>query len=160
MIYDWPRRAHWWLAGNEKFTAAPIAVRRRALMYRCVKETCDSRIDAPRRLGRCVEHWLERSFFWRGAMTRGKHVNAFQCFVLPYEPEYTAHRDDERACRVTKLHLKAREYVQGPAIAPELLDIEDADPAHDLPRLGSARGGWALHYTAAPEPERVPSKLR
>lgn len=118
MIYDWPRRAHWWLAGNEKFTAAPIAVRRRALMYRCVKETCDSRIDAPRRLGRCVEHWLERSFFWRGAMTRGKHVNAFQCFVLPYEPEYTAHRDDERACRVTKLHLKAREYVQGPAIAP------------------------------------------
>ena len=86
--------------------------------------------------------------------------NRSKRFVLPYEPEYAAHRNDEQISRVTKLHLKAREYVRGPAIAPELADMEDADPAHDLPRLGSARGGWALHYTAAPEPERVPSKLR
>jgi hypothetical protein len=61
--------------------------------------------------------------------------NRSKRFVLPYEPEYTAHRNDEQISRVTKLHLKAREYVQGPAIAPELADMEDADPAHDLPHM-------------------------
>jgi hypothetical protein len=47
----------------------------------------------------------------------------FKRFVLPYESEYTAHRDDERTSQVTRLRLKAREYVRGPAIMPDLADM-------------------------------------
>lgn len=55
---------------------------------------------------------------------RSKH------FVLPYEPDYTAHRTDEHARRVTELHLKAREPVTGPPLAPELDELEDPDAIH------------------------------
>jgi hypothetical protein len=40
----------------------------------------------------------------------GKH------FVLPYEPEYAAHRRDDRVGRVIRLHLNLRE---SPSLAPE-----------------------------------------
>lgn len=56
-------------------------------------------------------------------------------FVLPYEPDYTAHRSEKQASRVTRLHLKAREKVQGPPIAPELAEMDSADPEHKLPRM-------------------------
>jgi len=36
-------------------------------------------------------------------------------FVLPYEPEYTAHRRDDNVRRVTRLHLNLRE---SPSIVP------------------------------------------
>lgn len=52
-------------------------------------------------------------------------------FVLPYEPEYTAHRTDDQARRVTELHLKAREPVAGPPLAPELDELDESDTAHD-----------------------------
>jgi hypothetical protein len=55
-------------------------------------------------------------------------------FVLPYEPEYTAHRDDERACRVTQLHRKAREQA-GPAIVPELDEMDGRDVDRNLPHV-------------------------
>jgi hypothetical protein len=52
---------------------------------------------------------------------RSKH------FVLPYEPDYAAHRTDDQTRRVTKLHLKAREPVPGPSLMPELADVDEAD---------------------------------
>ncbi len=55
-------------------------------------------------------------------------------FVLPYEPEYTAHRDDERACRVTQLHLKAREQAV-PALMPELAEMDGPDLERNRPNI-------------------------
>lgn len=49
--------------------------------------------------------------------------NRSRRFVLPYEPDYTAHRNDKRARRVTKLHRKVRKQVLAPAIAPELSEL-------------------------------------
>jgi hypothetical protein len=45
-------------------------------------------------------------------------------FVLPYESEYTAHRKDERASRVTQLRLRAREHVRGRDLTPDRLDTD------------------------------------
>ena len=50
---------------------------------------------------------------------RSKH------FVLPYEPGYTAHRTDDQTRRVTELHLKAREPVIGPPLAPDGAELND-----------------------------------
>lgn len=55
--------------------------------------------------------------------------------VLPYESEYTAHRNDERASRVMWLRLKAREHVKGPAIMPDLADMDHLDPNRSEKRL-------------------------
>ena len=51
-------------------------------------------------------------------------------FVLPYEPNYTAHRTDDHARRVTELHLKAREPLHGPSLAPELPEQGELDETH------------------------------
>lgn len=51
---------------------------------------------------------------------RSKH------FVLPYEPDYTAHRTDDHARRVTELHMKAREPVAAPPLVPELAEPDEA----------------------------------
>jgi hypothetical protein len=40
-------------------------------------------------------------------------------FVLPYEPEYTAHRTDSRVGRAAQLHRFARRIVAGPALVPD-----------------------------------------
>ncbi len=56
-------------------------------------------------------------------------------FVLPYESEYTVHRNDERASRMMRLRLKAREHVKGPAIMPELADMDHLDPQPKRKRL-------------------------
>jgi hypothetical protein len=48
-------------------------------------------------------------------------------FVLPYEPEYTAHRNDARISRITELHRKLRDRVLSPPIAPELLGCDRAE---------------------------------
>ena len=42
-------------------------------------------------------------------------------FILPYEPEYTAHRDDEQKHIETKKWLSQRigEIQQSPSITPE-----------------------------------------
>jgi hypothetical protein len=40
-------------------------------------------------------------------------------FVLPYEPEYTAHRTDGRVGRAGQLHRLARRLVAGPTLVPE-----------------------------------------
>jgi hypothetical protein len=40
-------------------------------------------------------------------------------FVLPYEPEYTAHRTDWRTKRAMQLHrLARRQHVMRPGLAP------------------------------------------
>ncbi len=44
-------------------------------------------------------------------------------FVLPYEPEYTAHRTDSRIGRTAQLHRSARR-VTGPALVPNDVDNE------------------------------------
>ena len=42
-------------------------------------------------------------------------------FVLPYEPDYTAHQSGDRVYRrATHLDLHPREQVFGPPLAPEL----------------------------------------
>jgi hypothetical protein len=53
-------------------------------------------------------------------------------FVLPYEPEYTAHRSDDRVCRTTHLHLHQREQVFGPPLAPELPGSDRSDSKKKL----------------------------
>ncbi len=53
-------------------------------------------------------------------------------FVLPYEPEYTAHRTDQRAIRTTELHRAARQGAIGPTLVP-------ADPEWPIDRT-SRRG--------------------
>lgn len=58
--------------------------------------------------------------------------NRSKRFVLPYEPDYTAHRNNERASRVAQLHLKAREQVLAPAIAPKLSDLNDQELEGEL----------------------------
>jgi len=57
---------------------------------------------------------------------RSKH------FILPYEPDYTAHRSDDHTRRVTELHLKAREPMPGPSLVPEITELEaqEKPPAH------------------------------
>lgn len=52
-------------------------------------------------------------------------------FVLAYEPEYAAHRDDDNVRRVTKLHLRLREPVLGPPMAPELAEPEELSVESD-----------------------------
>lgn len=71
----------------------------------------------------------------RGDDSRGGHVAALQALCLPYESEYTAHRNDERAGRVMRLRLKAREHVKGPAIMPDLADMDHMDPQQKRKRL-------------------------
>jgi hypothetical protein len=56
-------------------------------------------------------------------------------FVLPYESEYTAHRNDERASRMMWLRRKAREHVKGPAIMPDLADVDHLDAQQKRKRL-------------------------
>jgi hypothetical protein len=46
-------------------------------------------------------------------------------FVLPYEPEYTAHRTDRRVGRTAQLHRSPRR-VAGPALVPDDVDNEPA----------------------------------
>jgi hypothetical protein len=60
-------------------------------------------------------------------------------FVLPYEAAYTAHRTDAGIRRVTELHLKARELVSGPPLAPELIELDGSDETHDKPQVCSGR---------------------
>ena len=43
-----------------------------------------------------------------------------QRFVLPYEPEYTAHRTDRRARRATQLHRLVRRNVVSPGLVPDV----------------------------------------
>lgn len=59
-------------------------------------------------------------------------------FVLPYEPEYTAHRTDSRIGRAGQLHRSVRRRVAGPALVP---DGTDDAPALDgsLPGNSSSR---------------------
>jgi len=40
-------------------------------------------------------------------------------FVLPYEPEYTAHRTDPRTGRAMQLHRLARQPVMSPSLVPD-----------------------------------------
>lgn len=40
-------------------------------------------------------------------------------FVLPYEPEYTAHRTDSRDGRAVQLRKFARGRVTGPVLVPD-----------------------------------------
>jgi hypothetical protein len=47
-------------------------------------------------------------------------------FVLPYEPEYTAHRTDCRVGRAVQLHSWTRRRMAGPALAPQDADNEPA----------------------------------
>ena len=64
-------------------------------------------------------------------------VDCSKHFVLPYEPDYTAHRTDDHIRRVTELHLKARELVPGPSLVPELPDLDEIDKTHERPRAHS-----------------------
>lgn len=64
---------------------------------------------------------------------RSKH------FVLPYEADYTAHRTDDHARRVTELHLKAREPLLGPSLVPELADLDQANKTSDKPWARTSR---------------------
>jgi len=54
-------------------------------------------------------------------------------FILPYEPDYTAHRTDEQTRRITELHLKARDPVPGPSLAPDLGELDGSDESHKPP---------------------------
>lgn len=56
-------------------------------------------------------------------------------FVLPYEPDYTAHRTDAGVRRVVELHLKARGLVLGPPLAPELAELDGSDETPDKLRV-------------------------
>ena len=56
-------------------------------------------------------------------------------FVLPYEPEYTAHRTDTRIGRAGRLHRCARRLVAGPALVPDH-DV-DSKPALKGPSPGN-----------------------
>jgi hypothetical protein len=59
-------------------------------------------------------------------------VRTHKHFILPYEPEYIAHRSDERVSRVTRLHLNVRNLASGPSIAPELEDEHRSYSADEL----------------------------
>jgi hypothetical protein len=58
--------------------------------------------------------------------------NGNQPFILPYEPEYTAHRTSKRQARnagmLARLHMNA---LQSPSIAPDWPDLDPADPRPD-----------------------------
>ena len=62
-------------------------------------------------------------------------VSAKRPFILPYEPEYTAHRTVRRQRRKARLfmHLHMNALHESPSIAPELPDDDRALPAA-LPR--------------------------
>jgi hypothetical protein len=47
-------------------------------------------------------------------------------FVLPYEPEYTAHRTDRRVGRTMRLHRIAAQGVPGPSLVPAEMGHERA----------------------------------
>lgn len=47
-------------------------------------------------------------------------------FVLPYEPEFTAHRTDRRMERSMRLHKLAREHVISPGLVPHAAVAEPA----------------------------------
>lgn len=67
-------------------------------------------------------------------------------FVLPYEPEYTAHRTDSRISRAMQLH-RTVQRVAGPNLVPDA----DGDPISDgaLPRLrGRPAEGRAIFGSA------------
>jgi len=51
-------------------------------------------------------------------------------FVLPYEPEYTAHRADRRMIRAGELHRAAQQRTMAPAFVP----VDPEWPAHEALR--------------------------
>ena len=56
-------------------------------------------------------------------------------FVLPYEPEYTAHRTDRRMERAMQLHKLARQSVMSPSLVPRCdagdLAARNSSTGHD-----------------------------
>jgi hypothetical protein len=59
----------------------------------------------------------------------------FKRFVLPYEPEYTAHRTDSRVARAGQVHRSVRRSVAGPPLVPHDAGNE---PAPDGPFPGNS----------------------
>ena len=66
-------------------------------------------------------------------------------FVLPYEPEYTAHRTDRRISRAMQLHRPAQS-VAGPSLVPDA----GGDPVSDegLRRLKGCSAERDLEFRA------------
>ena len=58
--------------------------------------------------------------------------NGKRPFILPYEPEYTAHRTSQRHARnahmLARLHMNA---LQSPSIAPDWPELDLTDPRTD-----------------------------
>ena len=67
-------------------------------------------------------------------------------FVLPYEPEYTAHRTDRHLERIMQLHRLGRQYVMSPGLIP--------NPAAG----GAGPGGSSTGHDRAVELQRFPHR--
>lgn len=52
-------------------------------------------------------------------------------FVLPYEPEYAAHRTDRRIERAMQLHRLARRHVMSPSLVPNASAADGGATRHD-----------------------------
>lgn len=64
-------------------------------------------------------------------------------FVLPYEPEYTAHRTDRRTERAMQLRQLGRQHVMSPGLVPRASEGR------------SAAGNGSTRHDRAPEPQRI-----
>jgi len=67
-------------------------------------------------------------------------------FILPYEPEYTAHRTDRHLERIMQLHRLERQRMTSPSLVPHACAGEAG------PGDGSTAHGRAL------EPQRFPHR--
>jgi hypothetical protein len=59
----------------------------------------------------------------------------YKRFVLPYEPEYTAHRTNRRMERVMQLHKVVRQHIVSPSLVPSAGgEASAADSSSNGPR--------------------------